>query len=105
MGHALDDFFKLGCVVVRADDRLERVAMRAILNGSFLLRGSRETHEPFGVGELGGKIGSFAQLQIKRCRIVCRKIDGTRSLEIVSRGSDADGVMPRFESRGGELIT
>jgi hypothetical protein len=71
--------------------------MRAILNGGFLLGGSRKTHEPFGVGKLGGKIGSFAQLQIKRQLIVGGKIYRIRSFKIVSRGSNADGVMTRFD--------
>ena len=71
MRHPLEHLFKLRGVVMRADDRLERVAVQAVLNGGFLFGGSRETHEPFGIGELSGEVGGFAELQIQHDRIVC----------------------------------
>src|SRR5437016_4616154 len=92
--HALDDFRHGSRIEAGAHDALERVAVGAVSDGSFLWLGSGEAREPLGIRELRREIRGLAQSQIGDGGFASDLSSGW-AFEIVSYGADAQCVPTR----------
>jgi hypothetical protein len=102
--HALDDRHELARGVTGANDRLERVALRAVEQPVLHLVGAGPAREPLAVRELRGKVLRLAQVQIELTCLLRRDGHGSRTLQLVPDCSNANRVRARLHSAPGKAV-
>ena len=90
--HALEHGEERFSIISRAHDALERMTAHAFDQRPLLLRRAGHAHEPFGIGQLRGEVGGFAQLEGDIGRSGA-KLDRPRAIELIADGANAQRVV------------
>src|ERR1700682_6651976 len=86
----------------RLHDSLERVAAGTIEQKAFLLVRARHACQPFGIGEMGGQVLHFFELDLSLGFLAWGDIPGAGPLQLIAGRARFQSVVSGFESRGRE---
>ena len=75
--HPTENFHEFVGVMRRPHDALQRVAAGTIEQEAFLLVRARHAHQPFGIGEMGGQVLRFFELDLNLGFLARGHIRGT----------------------------